>query len=38
MSSVTSRSPCWEPGVIVVTPRPKQIEHANPGGVNWTMR
>ena len=36
--SETINAPSAEPGAAVVIPMPNVIEHAEPGGVNWTMR
>ena len=38
MSSTTSCRPCVEPGAAVVTPVPKMIAPAEPGGVSCTTR
>ena len=38
MSATTTWSPSSEPGAIVVSPLPMQIEQAEPGGVSWTKR
>ena len=38
MSETTSCRPSTEPGAAVVTPVPKMIEHAEPGGVSCTTR
>ena len=38
MSDTTSCRPCAEPGAAEVTPVPKMIEHAEPGGVSCTTR
>jgi len=34
--SETVNCPLAEPGAAVVIPLPNVIEHAEPGGVNWT--
>ena len=38
MSATTIWSPAREPGSLSVSPMPKQIEQAEPGGVIWTKR